>query len=154
MDPLWGRAVLRGRNTLICISLHAPVISENKKSNESSMEPTTTTATGPTETIESMVEISIERLQALEALEAKLPSMIENAILEYKKSNLRRLHEKDKANPASVNARVKRYAEKHKDEINAKRREKRRLAKEAVAAQAQAPTLTAQAIHGLYVPFD
>jgi hypothetical protein len=35
------------------------------------------------------------------------------------------LHEKDKKNPAAVNARVKRYNEKNKDKINAKRIMKR-----------------------------
>lgn len=78
---------------------------------------------------DGLVEISAERLRALEALEARLPSMIEAAILEYKKNNLKRLHEKDKLDPTSANLRVKRYAEKHRDEINAKRREKRRLKK-------------------------
>lgn len=71
------------------------------------------------------VSISTERLKELEALEAIIPDMIEKAILEYKKSNLKKLHERDKANPAAINMRVKRYVERHREEINRKRREKR-----------------------------
>lgn len=75
------------------------------------------------------VEIPLERLKQLEELEKSLPQKIEQAILEHKRNNLKRLHEKDKSDPKAVNIRVRRYAEKHKDEINAKRREKRRLKK-------------------------
>ena len=106
-----------------------------------------------------MIPIATERLKALEALEASLPDLIQHAILEYKKSNLRRLHEKDKANPENVNKRVKRYAEKHRDEINAKRREKRRLQKAAASAghsatTQQVPILTIVNPNGNFVPFD
>lgn len=76
-----------------------------------------------------LITISAERLKELEALEASIPSMIEKAIVEYKKSNLKKLHERDKANPAAINMRVKRYVERHREEINQKRREKRRLQK-------------------------
>lgn len=69
--------------------------------------------------------ISIERLKELETLEASIPSMIEKAVHEYKTNNLKKLHERDKANPAAINLRVKRYFERHRDEINKKRREKR-----------------------------
>lgn len=75
--------------------------------------------------MDETVSISAERLKVLEALEASIPSMIEKAILEYKKSNLKKLHERDKANPAAINMRVKRYVERHREEINRKRREKR-----------------------------
>ena len=71
------------------------------------------------------VTISIERLKELEALESSIPSMIDKAVLEYKKSNLKKLHDRDKANPAGINMRVKRYVERHREEINQKRREKR-----------------------------
>jgi hypothetical protein len=71
------------------------------------------------------VSISYERLKELETLEASIPSMIEKAVHEYKKNNLKKLHERDKANPAAINLRVKRYFERHRDEINKKRREKR-----------------------------
>ena len=106
-----------------------------------------------------MVPITTDRLKTLEALEASLPDLIQTAILEYKKSNLRRLHEKDKANPENVNKRVKRYAEKHREEINAKRREKRRLQKAASQTQTLpqttvTPSLTVVDPNGNYVPFD
>ena len=56
--------------------------------------------------------------------------MIQSAIDNYKKDKLKLLHEKDKLDPTLVNERVKRYAKKHKDTINAKRREKRKEIKE------------------------
>lgn len=73
------------------------------------------------------VEISAERLKELEQLEASIPKRIEDALKEYKTSALKRLHERDKANPEAVNLRAKRYAQKNRDILNAKRREKRRL---------------------------
>jgi hypothetical protein len=78
---------------------------------------------------DNLVSISTERLKELEALEASIPLMIEKAVLEYKKSNLKKLHERDKANPAAINMRVKRYVERHREEINKKRREKRQKEK-------------------------
>lgn len=82
---------------------------------------------------EQMVEISIERLRRLEQLEASIPQLVEAAIKQYKQEKLKSLHEKDKQNPTAANMRARRYAEKHRDEINARRREKRRMAKETVA---------------------
>ena len=79
---------------------------------------------------DEQVLICSERLQKLELLEKQLPEMIEAAIQEHKKNKLRMLHEKDKENPAAVNLRVKRYNERHKEEINARRRAKRKLEKE------------------------
>ena len=76
------------------------------------------------------VSISKERLEMLELLEKNLPCMIQSAIDNYKKDKLKLLHEKDKLDPTLVNERVKRYAKKHKDTINAKRREKRKEIKE------------------------
>lgn len=128
-----------------------PVYSENKIQ-------VTSTNMDISSTQSEVIQISSERLKALEAIEASIPDLIQNAILEYKKSNLRRLHEKDKANPENVNKRVKRYAEKHREEINAKRREKRRLLKAAAAGASAAPvstpTLTVINPNGNYVPFD
>jgi len=72
-----------------------------------------------------MTLISTERLNSLEQLKESIPTLIEKAICDYKKAKLRMLHEKDKKNPAAVNARVKRYNEKNKDKINAKRIMKR-----------------------------
>jgi hypothetical protein len=69
--------------------------------------------------------ISSARLHELESLEKNLPKMIEEAILENKKRNLKLLHEKDKSNPESVNLRVKRYALRHKETLTARRRSKR-----------------------------
>jgi hypothetical protein len=71
------------------------------------------------------VSICIDRLKKLELLESSLPKLIEQAIVDHKKAKLKMLHEKDKQNPAGVNARVKRYNEKHKDKINARRNMKR-----------------------------
>jgi chemotaxis response regulator CheB len=85
--------------------------------------------------LDEQVLICTDRLQKLEILEKQLPEMIEAAIQEHKKNKLRMLHEKDKENPAAVNLRVKRYNERHRDEINARRREKRKLEKEKKEAQ-------------------
>ena len=71
------------------------------------------------------VYVSKERLDALEALEQNIPTLIEKAISDYKKARLKMLHDKDKQNPAAVNARVKRYNERNKEKINAKRLMKR-----------------------------
>ena len=85
------------------------------------------------EEAEPTVFISIERLRELEAIEKRIPTLIEKAIQDHKKEKLKLLHEWDKLDPSLVNLRVKRYAMKHKDEINAKRRAKR---KEAAAGTA------------------
>jgi hypothetical protein len=90
----------------------------------------------------SVVEISIDRLKQLEALEASLPARIEEALKEHKAAALRRLHEKDKQNPQAVNERAKRYAQKNRDVLNAKRREKRHLEKLANQSQLTQPTAT------------
>jgi hypothetical protein len=83
----------------------------------------------PEEAQEAYVFIASDRLKELEALELSIPSIIENAIKEYKNNNLQRLHERDKLNPGAINLRVKRYTDKHREEINNKRRENRRLQK-------------------------
>ena len=87
-----------------------------------------------------LVTISAERLKELEDLESSIPLMIDKAVLEYKKSNLKKLHERDKANPAAINMRVKRYVERHREEINQKRREKRQ--KEKLEKQKSEPKST------------
>ena len=65
--------------------------------------------------------ISLERLRALEAYEE-----------EKKRSadRLEMLHERDRANPEVAAKRALKYYEKHREAINARKREKRRLAKE------------------------
>lgn len=75
-----------------------------------------------------VVFISIERLRELEAMEQRIPTLIEKAIQDHKKEKLKLLHERDRLDPTAVNLRVKRYALKHRDEINAKRRLKRKEA--------------------------
>lgn len=145
---------LRVRSNHVYACQNIPVYSENKNQEQPTNMDVSATLT-PTET--NVIQISAERLKALEAVEASLPDLIQNAILEYKKSNLRRLHEKDKANPENVNKRVKRYAEKHREEINAKRREKRRLLKASATINTNTvtiPTLTIINPNGNYVPFD
>ena len=78
------------------------------------------------ESSDKNILICSERLKELELLEKKLPTIISEAIAEHQRNKLRILHERDKQNPQSVNLRVKRYNERHKEEINAKRRNKRR----------------------------
>ena len=91
------------------------------------------------EEAEPTVFISIERLRELEAIEKRIPTLIEKAIQDHKKEKLKLLHERDKLDPSLVNLRVKRYAMKHKDEINAKRRAKR---KESAAGAARSVSAT------------
>lgn len=73
-----------------------------------------------------IVAVPVERYAELEKLENGLAGMIEEAIKEYKKNSLKRLHERDKENPESVKKRVQRYIEKNRDKINERRREKRK----------------------------
>jgi hypothetical protein len=87
----------------------------------------------PNEKETVLVSIEIERFNKLELLERTLPNIIENAIIEHNKNKLKILHEKDKLNPAAVNARVKRYNERHKDEINARRIAKRNEGKTGIS---------------------
>jgi gas vesicle protein len=75
---------------------------------------------------EDLVEVSVERFTELEKLERSLPDLIAKAITDYKKENLRRLHEKEKNNPEAVRNRVKKYISKNRDKINEKRRLKRK----------------------------
>ena len=100
--------------------------SKSKKTSQDTSDQNQLISTANTK---KLILISYERLKSLEKLEKGLPEMIRVAIDENKKSNLKRLHEKDKLDPKSVNARVKKYVLKHKDKINAKRREKRKEAK-------------------------
>jgi hypothetical protein len=78
-----------------------------------------------------MVTISLERLKALEALEADLPNIIENAKKEYSKERLKILSERHKANPEAHRQHVIEKYHKNKEEINAKRRERYKAKKEA-----------------------
>jgi hypothetical protein len=75
----------------------------------------------------NIILVSKQRLEALELLEQNIPALIEKGICDYKKERLRILHEKDKQNPAGVNARVKRYNERNKEKIIARRLLKRTI---------------------------
>jgi vacuolar-type H+-ATPase subunit H len=87
-----------------------------------------------------IVNVSVERYAELEKLEMSLPGMIEDAIKEYKKNSLKRLHERDKENPESVKKRVQRYIEKNRDKINERRREKRKEQKRILDANQRQTT--------------
>ena len=76
-----------------------------------------------------MVTIPESRLKELEAIEAKLSK--HKTAEEYDAERFKMLRERDKADPKVANKRALKYYELHKEEINAKRREQRRLAKEA-----------------------
>lgn len=78
----------------------------------------------------TMVHVNIDRIQKLESLEQSLSSIIVKAIADYKTTKLKELHERDKNNPEGVKIRVRRYLEKHKDEVNKRRREKRKELKQ------------------------
>ena len=73
-----------------------------------------------------LVTITAERLQELEAMEAKIKVKNEK--------DTKRLNAYNIAHPEKRMARVLRHIEKDRDAYNARRRERRRLAKEAAAA--------------------
>ena len=75
---------------------------------------------------DELVSISLERYNELNKLQEDLPNMVQQAIAEYKKNTLKRLHERDKNDPESVKLRVQRYIAKNRDKINERRREKRK----------------------------
>jgi len=77
------------------------------------------------------VTITVERLKELEKYEARIKA--KNA------KDTIRLMEYDKAHPEKVLERTKRYKDKDRDAYNARRRELRKLKKEA-AAEAAAKT--------------
>lgn len=74
------------------------------------------------------VAIRPSRLRRLQELEQDLPAFIARALEDMKKEKLAALHKKDKLDPSATALRVKRYVENHRDEINARRREKRKTA--------------------------
>jgi len=74
---------------------------------------------------ELQVTISKRRLEELESLERRLPLLLEEACAAYKANRLKELRERDKADVTLGRARARRYADKHRDIINAKRRQKR-----------------------------
>ena len=74
------------------------------------------------------VLVPIDRLRALEALEAEMQSR--KTAEEHDADRFKMLRERDKAHPQAAAKRALKYYDSHKEEINARRREKRRLAKE------------------------
>jgi len=84
------------------------------------------------------VTITVERLKALEELEASLPSLIakakEEAVAEDKKARLKKLNEENKKDPEAHTKRVMKHYEANKEEINAKRRAAYQAKKAAAAA--------------------
>ena len=76
--------------------------------------------------VNELVSVSSDRYAELEALENSIPDKIKEAIAQYKKESLKKLHERDKADPESVKLRMQRYIAKNRDKINERRREKRR----------------------------
>jgi len=71
------------------------------------------------------ITVSLQRFRELEELERSLPSLIEKALVERKANRLKLLREKDKADVTLVRERARRYAEKHRESINERRRLKR-----------------------------
>ena len=78
-----------------------------------------------------MVTITLERLKELEKYEAKVKA--KNA------KDTIRLMEYDKAHPEKVLERAKKYQDKNREAYNARRRELRKLKKEAAEAAAKTP---------------
>ena len=90
--------------------------------------------------LSEIITIPVERYIKLEKLEQSLPNMIQEAIQEYKKNSLKRLHERDKENPEGVKKRVQRYIEKNRDKINQRRRDKRKEQKRILEATVRQST--------------
>lgn len=82
-------------------------------------------AAAATTAANNLILVNSARMAELEQIEKNLPELIAAAIKENKIAKLKKLHEKDKLNPSAVNARVKRYNEKHKDKIAEKRNAKK-----------------------------
>jgi hypothetical protein len=92
--------------------------------------------------ISGCVIVSIERLRALEALEAELPTIIAKARESANAERFASLRERDASNPEEHTKRTMKWYSTNKEEINARRREAYRLKKEAtkVAAKASGST--------------
>lgn len=80
--------------------------------------------------ISGYVLVPIERLQMLETLEAEMK--LRKTAEEHDADRFKMLRERDKTNPDGHSKRNAKWYEQNKEEINARRREKRRLAKESV----------------------
>ena len=90
-----------------------------------------------------MVSVPLERLRALEALEASLPEVVAKAKAEAvevdKRERLERLTAPRKADPKAYSAEVLKKYHENKEEINARRREAYKAKKEATAKAAGPP---------------
>lgn len=69
------------------------------------------------------VLVPLERLRALEALEAEMPARIAKAKEERDKERFAALHEREKMNPEPHRKKVLENYHKNKEAINARRRE-------------------------------
>ena len=88
--------------------------------------------------ISGCVLVPVERLRALEALEAGLPDMLARAKVDRDKEKLDALHAARKANPEKFSKKALEKYHKNKEEINARRREAYKAKKEAAAKPAPA----------------
>ena len=84
----------------------------------------------------TLVTVPLERLRALEALEASLPEVIAKAKAERDKERLTMLH--TTRDPKEHSKTVLEKYHKNKEEINARRREAYKAKKEAAAKPASA----------------
>lgn len=82
------------------------------------------------------VLVPLDRLRALEALEAGLPDMLAKAKAERDKERFAMLHEKEKANPEPHKKKVLENYHKNKEEINTRRREAYKAKKAAASGPA------------------
>ena len=71
----------------------------------------------------SGVFVPLERLKALEALEADLPNLLEKAKADRDKEKLEALHAARKADPAKYSKKALEKYHKNKEDINARRRD-------------------------------
>ena len=83
--------------------------------------------------ISGCVLVPLERLRALEALEAGIPEMLAKARVEANRERFDKLHAERKADPAAYSKKVLAKYHKNKEEINARRREAYKLKKETSA---------------------
>jgi hypothetical protein len=88
----------------------------------------------------------------LEELERRFPRLMEEAKKAYTTERLRQLRERDKADVKLVQARVQRYIEKHRDTVNARRRQKRESNRVHNAGEAATLIKPAEPIEGKNPP--
>ena len=101
---------------------------------------------------EDVVLVPKRRLMELEELERRFPHLMEEAKKAYTAERLHQLRERDKADVKLVQARVQRYLEKHRDTVNARRRQKRELNRVHSAGEAITIIKPAEPIEGKNPP--